>query len=406
MSVLYYIRLAGPHLKMQAGFGMIYCRITVKGKRIAFSTGVKLRPEEWDAKSQTVKIAGHYNNRLTNIKARLETIYSQMLLAGIPATAEDVKRCFITGTVGAKPAPTFLECVEIMVAGYEKMLGNGVKKTTLKNIRSRSRNLKILVKEFYGQRDLQLRDIKPVIGTDALHFFKGVKRYSHNHTLKIIGIIKRVLQYAYESEYISRNPLATFRARNEKATEIVHLEEHELLKLKEYTFASDRLARVRDCFVFACYTGLAYTDLFNLQPSHFKQDASGRQWIIIDRQKSGVTSYIPLFPGALQILEKYRLDLECMNHGQMLPVISNQKYNAFLKEIAAILGFKQKLTTHVGRKTFAMLLVNNGMAIESVSAILGHTSIKMTQNHYARVKQTKVATDFDKFLSGDNLLTA
>ncbi len=405
ISILFTLRMQ----ENKKGNATIYCRITDhNGRRSVFSTGIPVMPQQWNQSEQYIEgeHASIQNLRLSHVKTQLEALHFQLFSSNLPTSAGRVKDCFLRGANNYTAIPTFLECLrKIVTDQYEKMTGNGIERSTLKSMRALEKKLIMFVQDYYQVKDLALKEVKPAFATDALNYFKGTRRFGHNYCLKILILAKKVLRYAYECEYINRNPLAQFKPTKERPKPIVHLEEHELAKLMEYDFVSEKLSRVRDCFVFGCFTGLSYSDLFNLHPTHFKQDKQGRLSIVIDRQKTGTTSYIPLFPAALKIIDKYRFDLECLEQGKMLPVISNQKYNVFLKEIGAVLGFKQHLTSHVARKTAAMLLLNNGMPIETVSLILGHSSIKMTQTRYAQVKQQKVASDFDKFLTQPNLLT-
>jgi site-specific recombinase XerD len=252
-------------------------------------------------------------------------------------------------------------------------------------------------------KDLSLSEITPAFAKDLLFYLKGERKFSHNYAAKMVQAIKRVLQYAFDSEYIKRNPLATIKLKLEKPKEIIHLEEHELEKLEHLQLASESLKRVLDVFIFCCFSGLAYVDVAALHPTHFKVDKNGTPFIIMKRGKTGTTSYIPLFPQAIQILNKYESDPDCIAAGKLLPVLTNQKMNTYLKEIAFVAGLKPCLTMHVARKSFAMFLLNNGIAIESVSTILGHSKIQVTQSHYAKIKVDTIAKDFKEFAARKGL---
>jgi integrase len=164
----------------------------------------------------------------------------------------------------------------------------------------------------------------------------------------------------------------------------------ELLENKEITI--QRLAVIKDIFLFSCYTGFAYIDVCNLTTDHFKTGADGRKWLIKFRHKTGIPERVPLLPRALNILEKYQ-DFSRISNGKLLPVPSNQKVNAYLKELAIICDIHTPLTFHVARHTFATTIAfENGVVIESVSAMLGHKYIKTTQI-YARVSDRKISED-------------
>jgi integrase len=160
-------------------------------------------------------------------------------------------------------------------------------------------------------------------------------------------------------------------------------------------FGSDRVSRVRDIFLFSCYTGLAYADVKKLTRSEIQTGFNGKEWIFTSRKKTNTDTRVPLLPEALAIIKKYRDDPECVNTYKVLPVLSNQKMNAYLKEIADLCGIRKKLTYHLARHTFATTItLSNGVPIETVSKMLGHKNLKTTQL-YAKVLDLKVGADMD-----------
>lgn len=155
----------------------------------------------------------------------------------------------------------------------------------------------------------------------------------------------------------------------------------------------ERLRMVRDVFVFCCYTGLAYADVYKLKPSDISRGIDGEYWLFAERKKTGVSSNVPLLPPALAILEKYRSYAEVTNGEKLLPVITNQRLNAYLKEIADVCGIQKNLTFHIARHTFATTVtLTNGVPMESVSSMLGHKNLRTTQV-YAKVVEKKVSED-------------
>jgi len=156
---------------------------------------------------------------------------------------------------------------------------------------------------------------------------------------------------------------------------------------------TDRLKQVRDIFVFSCFTGLAYIDVKNLSKTNISLGIDGEKWIFTHRQKTETASRIPLLPIAAEIIEKYANNPVCLNNDKLLPVLSNQNMNAYLKEIAGVCGINKELTFHIARHTFATTItLTNGVPIESVSKMLGHKSLKTTQ-HYAKILDKKVSGD-------------
>ena len=171
------------------------------------------------------------------------------------------------------------------------------------------------------------------------------------------------------------------------------LTEEDLQLIASKDFAVSRLSQVRDIFLFCCYTGLAYADVKKLKRNEIAVGIDGEKWIFTHRQKTETPTRLPLLPSALEILERYKNHPQCDNTGQMLPVLANQKMNAYLKEIADVCGITKKLTMHIARHTFATTVtLTNGVPIETVGKMLGHRNLKTTQ-HYAKILDLKVSKD-------------
>ena len=171
------------------------------------------------------------------------------------------------------------------------------------------------------------------------------------------------------------------------------LTELELQKMAFMPISIERLALVRDIFLFSCYSGLAYADVKKLRRTDIIIGVDGEKWIISKRQKTDVTARIPLLPPALTILDQYQYHPVCVTEGRILPILSNQKMNSYLKEIADSCGITKTLTYHIARHTFATTVtLSNGVPIETVSKMLGHRNLKTTQ-HYARILDTKISMD-------------
>lgn len=170
---------------------------------------------------------------------------------------------------------------------------------------------------------------------------------------------------------------------------LTYLTPEELALLEKHEFTQQRLQQVADMFIFCCYTGLAYNEMAHLKSYHISKGFDGNNWIKMIRQKTQKEISIPLLPKSANIIEKYQKNNE---NEYLLPVISNQKFNSYLKEIADIIGLNKNLTHHIARKTFATtVLLYNDVPMEVVSELLGHSKITITQEHYARVVQKKVS---------------
>ena len=176
-----------------------------------------------------------------------------------------------------------------------------------------------------------------------------------------------------------------YKAKHVKK-EITYLTPEELDKFESHQFVQPRLQLVQDLFVFSCYTGLPYNELIRLEHKHIIKGFDGNLWIKIRREKTSKSLSIPLLPKALELLKKHSKE------GYVYPRISNQRYNSYLKEMAVIVGIEKKLTTHMARRTFATtVLLYNEISMEVVSELLGHSSIKVTQDSYGKIIQNKVS---------------
>ena len=209
--------------------------------------------------------------------------------------------------------------------------------------------------------------------------------------MKYIHTFKRIIKFACDQEWIEKNPTTQFRCTyHPPQRERLTMEEIMKLYKKDLT---TRLAEVRDVFVFCCFTGFGYIDLYKLTPENIVTGIDGGKWITKDREKTKTNEMVPLLPIALEIIERYKSDRYCQIKGCLLPVNTNQCYNAYLKEIATICEVNKYLTTHIARHTFATsVTLENDVPIETVSQMLGHRSIKTTQL-YAKVTQKKVSNN-------------
>lgn len=185
-----------------------------------------------------------------------------------------------------------------------------------------------------------------------------------------------------------KNPFSNYKSKI-IVTEVRFLNEYELERIKNKLFNMERLRTIRDIFLFCCFTGLAYSDVKKLSPDNISINSSGEKWIKIKRTKTKVEASIPLLPIANEILERYKTNAKCVNDEKVLPVLSNQKMNEYLKEIAAVCSF------HTARHTFATTVtLNNGVPLETVSKMLGHSNVQMTQ-HYAKIQDRKIGDDMN-----------
>jgi integrase len=217
----------------------------------------------------------------------------------------------------------------------------------------------------------------------------------------VSGHFKRMMNFALENEWIHRNPFMNYRRKFEiKKGEA--LTEREVLKIEDLTLITS-LERVRDVFLFACYTGLSYSDCKALRPNHFLKTETGEMYIFKPREKNGKEQTVYLISRVLDILDKYKDDNYCKQYGLVLPIISNHKINLQLKAIGAIAGIEKVLTTHLARRTYITILYNAGLSELATKATMGHSNIRMTLSKYATVEHETVIVDLKEAFSRTKL---
>lgn len=238
----------------------------------------------------------------------------------------------------------------------------------------------------YKVKDIPVNEIDVEMLKKYQHYLMTVRHNNNNTTVKYLRNLGKVLNMAVSRKLITNSPLEELKLKIE-AVDKGFLNKNELSKLATKEFEVTRLEQVRDVFLFCCYTGLAYVDVHSLTANDIVEEED-RLWIRKARHKTNVMCHIPIIKPAREILDKYALLAQAT--GKLLPVLSNQKMNAYLKEIAAIVGIDNDLTTHLARHTFATTVtLANHVSIENVSKMLGHSSIRMTQ-HYARILDASI----------------
>ena len=320
----------------------IYLRLSISKKRVELSTNLFVDPKLWDAEGQFVKgkteEAQTINRRLALIKGDLHKKYLQLEALGKPITAEILKNLYLGVDENRK---SLQEAIDIYYTRFAEKVASGLKsKHSLKCVHTTREKLKVFTKQQYKVTDLPLKEIKPAIAGDFEHFLVTHEKGCNNTAMKYIRILKRVLKFAVDQGWLETNPVGRFKCTYvEPSRERLTMEEVMTMYHKE--FAVERLAEVRDVFLFSCYTGFAYQDVYNLTPDNIVTGIDGEKWISTDRRKTGTPERVPLLPIALEIVEKYKNHLWCRSKNRLLPVNTNQCYNGYLKEIAELCGIKK-----------------------------------------------------------------
>jgi len=391
------------------GLAPIWTRITIDGKRAEFSTNKQIYPKFWDAENNVAlkefSDAKPLNDFLTLIKADLLRHYNILLSTKDIVTADDVKNNY-KGVKELKK--TFLD----LFRQYLQQLSERKEIEDLSE--GRHKRFEILkgkcedfVRYKFKRSDVLLEEMKLNFIVEFEHYLRTVQKIGHNTSMKYAKDLKQVMKYGVILQYISVNPFELFQCSYKKVKrEFLDQEELEMLYKKE--FAIKRLEEVRDCYIFSCYTGYAYSDAEALTSNDIAIGIDGEKWIIRNRIKTDTTENVPLLPIPLEIISKYQKHDYCKTHDKLLPMNSNQRYNAYLKEIADLCGIKKKLTTHTARHTFATtVLLLNDVPMETAMELLGHTDIRTTQI-YGKIVQKKISADMrklkDKLSNTDSVL--
>lgn len=357
--------------KRRNGLCPLELSITVGEERKVLTLERSVRFQDFNSKSQRVKRDDLTNAYMDSVKAKFYSIESEMIHRNMAITLQNVLEVYRNGF--EETNVTLLYLFDRHNQDAEKKMKQGiiVRATYLKCLRTRFL-LADFLKKHLRKRDILITDVTPAI-TERFFVYLNTKM-AKNTAIHKIKLLKKVLKMAVEDGYIRAMPFKLKLTSDPLLYEPLTIAEIRQLRQKHLDI--ERIAQIRDIFVFACYTGLAFTDLKNLSKNDLMIDECGREWIIKPRQKTKIISHIPLLPVAKEIWEKY---------DYMLPLPENQKYNAYLKEIGDVCGIKKKLHSHLARHTFATILLNSGVDLVSVSKILGHSNSRITEKTYAKM---------------------
>ncbi|MBX9889029.1 MAG: site-specific integrase [Flavobacteriaceae bacterium] len=371
----------------------IYLRITVDGIPKEASTKRKWDISRWDQKVEraigTKEDAKSINFFLESLTLKINEYKTENMYSGKLITSQKVMD-YILGknATRAKVLEEFQKHNDEMTA----LLGKGYAKGTLDRFTITINHLRAFIRLKFNAEDLEFSDLNLEFIKDFQFYLRSVRNCSNNTTLKYIANFKKIVLRAIDNEVILKDPFKNFKSKKSKIIK-KPLSTQELYELERHYFSTDRLNVVRDVFVFQCYTGLAYIDVYQLKKTDIKVGVDKQSWIMSERQKTGSATNVPLLPQALKIIDKYKDHPLCMQRGTVLPVASNQKMNEYLKEIALLCAFPFTLNTHMARRTFgSTVTLQNNVPINVVKEMLGHSSVKQTEA-YAITEQVTVGRE-------------
>lgn len=371
----------------------ILARITVNGEMCHFSTRQTILPDRWVAKDYRTMgrtpEEKQINEVLEQFKSTIKRKYESWISKGEVVTASKIKNSIMSLDENSKQ---LIELCDLFIADYEKLTASrGYGQESLFRYQLTRTRLQEFLKDEYKANDIPLADINKRMLDKLYLWLITEKKLANNTATKFIHRCSSIYRVAYDNGWVKANPFKSVKLHLDKVDR-GYLTQQELARMMKKEFATKRLELVRDIFAFSCYTGFAYIDVTRLTKDMLEERGDGTIWICTHRQKTKVPVNIRLLDIPKMIIDKYAGQAK---GDKLLPVPSNQKMNDYLKEIAAICGIDKPISYHVARHTFAtQICLSNGVPMESVSKMLGHTNIKTTQL-YARITDQKVSHDME-----------
>ncbi|MDN3550180.1 site-specific integrase [Mucilaginibacter aquaedulcis] len=377
------------------GTAPVYLRLTIAGERVEFTSRRYVKPDRWNPDTQkmtgTNEESRVFNQYLKTLEQKVFEEHRLMLDAKVPITAESL-RDRLLGKTDTKRSKMLVPIFKEHNKRIKSLIGKEYASGTLERYETSLKHTIDFIAWQYKKNDVDICEIDHEFITSYDFYLRSERNCCNNTAVKYIKNFKKIIRICIANGWLDKDPFVNYKA---KVREVVrhYLTSEEIQVLAEKQFVSDRVNQVRDVFLFSCFTGLAYADVKKLKRSEITRGVDKQQWIFTSRQKTDSPSRIPLLPVALQIIQKYEDNAECLFKDKVFPVLSNQKMNSYLKEIADVCGIVKQLTYHIARHTFATsVTLANGVSIESVSKMLGHKNIRTTQ-HYAKILDIKVSED-------------
>jgi len=378
----------------------IYARITVDGRRAEISLKRYTSVNVWDVSkgrvigtSQKTRLLNSY---LDEVYTQIMEAYKQLLREGKVITAQAIKARYLGQDEDQK---TLMELVTYHNTNMDSVLKYG----TIKNYYSTERYLQKFLRDKFRTSDINLKQLNYQFIADFEQYLRNYqpekprRTCTNNGTMKHLSRLMKMTNLAVKLEWIEKDPFQKFKLRFQKHDRS-YLSERELGFIEETTFKGG-YEKVRNVFLFSCYTGLSYIDVKELTREQLVMGIDGNYWLHTKRAKTAATVKIPLLPKARVIIENYANDQGLNITGMLLPVFSNQKVNSYLKVITKACGIHKDITFHAARHTFATTVtLSNRVPIETVSKMLGHAKLTTTQI-YARVLEKKVGEDMQNLIA-------
>lgn len=390
-SILFWINAS----RAKDNLAEIYARIVVNRQRAHISLKTKIDPKKWDKKKGRLKSKDKgsllVNEFIEQTCTQIFQCYMELKASEATFTAQSLKAHFLGED---KDHPSVQELIDYHNEKMEHVLHYD----TMRHFHTSQGYIMEYIKKEYKADDFLLKDLDYSFVVGFENFLRRYKpkhyqpKIGNNTIMKHIQRLRKMVRMAFHMEWIEKDPFVRFKPRLTKK-EREFLTQAELERLENLSCSIQRLTNVKDLFVFSCYTGISYGDIMLLTKKNIIEGEDGNQWIMTNRQKTSTPVKIPLLPQASAILEKYRKDRRTAISNTLLPVLSNQKINSYLKEIAYLCQIKKHLTFHMARHTFATTVtLTNGVPLETVSKLLGHRKLTTTKGifHHFNMEEKKI----------------
>ncbi len=364
--------------------------LSLNGERTQFTSELTIPLEMWDdnvnralGNSSKAKVI---NNDLEDIEATLKFHFRELKRYETIITVYQIRDAFLGVTIKSH---MLLDVFNTHNEELSKRLGKDLSSCSIAKYKRTKERLAAFIKYQFKKSDIPLKQVNYGFICSFDNYLTSVWDCGTNTKVKYLQQLKRIITLALNNGWIQADPFFNFKIKRKKADRGYLLQE-ELMVIMKKKFVISRLEQVKDIFVFSCYTGLSYIDVKKLKRNHIQKSFDGNLWIKKKREKTGVQFDILLLDVPRMILDKYK---GMLPEDFLLPVISNQRLNSYLKEIADLCGIEKNLTFHLARHTFATTVtLAKGVPMETVSKMLGHTNLKTTQI-YARITDQKIGYD-------------
>lgn len=383
---------------LKNGEASVCMRITVNGTRVENNIRKSIDPSLWNQAKESARGKSRkscdLNAYIENARIKLHQIFCELEEQNQPITARLLQEIFFGQDKEPEAVRTLIGTMQEHNDQCRALIGKDYALITVRRYESCKRYLAELIRQKYGKDDLPLAEVNGELVRAFEFYLKTEKECQQNTVIRYMKCLKKITNLALANEWIAKDPFIGIKF-HEKEVIREFLTMDELLSIYHKEFPLERITVVRDVFIFAAFTGLAFIDVQQLSLEHIVKDNNGNLWIRKPRQKTKNMCNIPLLDIPLEILRKYADYPASKKKGALLPVPCNQKMNSYLKEIADLCQIKKNLTTHTARHSYATsVCLANGVSIEDVAKMLGRSNIKMTQ-HYARVLDSSILKDMN-----------